>query len=53
MVVVGPLKSSLGSVSCGKHARLRIPVCAVIAKGKIIGVVTASHLLEIVRTSST
>jgi CBS domain-containing protein len=34
-------------------ARLRSPLCAVIAEGKIIGVVTASHLLEIVSKSST
>jgi hypothetical protein len=34
-------------------ARLRSPLCAVIAEGKIIGIVTASHLLEIVSKSST
>ncbi len=28
-------------------ARLRSPLCAVVKKGKIIGVVTASHLLEL------
>jgi CBS domain-containing protein len=34
-------------------ARLRSPLCAVIADGKIIGLVTASHLLEILSKSST
>ena len=29
-------------------ARLRSPLCAVMKDGKIIGVVTASHLLELV-----
>lgn len=29
-------------------ARLRSPLCAVVADGKIIGVVTAAHLLELV-----
>lgn len=33
-------------------ARLRSPLCAVVADGKIIGVVTASHLLELVCGSS-
>ncbi len=29
-------------------ARLRSPLCAVVAEGRIIGVVTAAHLLELV-----